>query len=309
MKRFFIISIALVAGLFYYATSPTKLPNHDSSWQKLLRHISYTYIKFKKDPFCNLHTPLSQVPIDVVIPVIEKDAETLVHTIDSLRANVMQPIGKIYLIAPQSKKLEQIAKDKNCEFVLEDNVLPKFANNTNRKGWIKQQYLKLNANTIVDNEYYLVIDADTILIRPQIFVKPGKEILNILGDYWFKRKVMVQKALGFEKFHNLDFTSHHMLFSKTKLKSLKKYLEDIHGQPWQDVLDTLEITEGSFSEYELYANFVVHKFSDEVELVWGRNSLFPRDGLANIASAREYLSSRYKSLTMHSFLTINDMKS
>lgn len=299
----------MVLVLFYHAISPTKLPNQDSSWQKLLRHISYTYIKFKKDSFCNTNLPISQVPIDVVIPVIEKDAVTLVHTLDSLRANVMQPIGKIYLVAPKSEKLEKIAQDKNCEFVLEDKVLPKFTNSTSRKGWIKQQYLKLNADTIVKNEYYLVIDADTILIRPQIFVKPGKEVLNVLGEYWFKRKVMVQNALGFEKFHNLDFTSHHMLFSKTKLNALKKYLEDIHGKPWQDALDTLEIPEGSFSEYELYANFVVQKFPEEIVLVWGRNSLFPRDGLANIANAREYLCSRYKSLTMHSFLTISDMKS
>lgn len=309
MKRFFVIIIALFLALFYHATTPTKLPSNDSSWQKLLRHVNYSYIKFKKDPFCNSHLPLSQVTVDVVIPVIEKDAVTLVHTLDSLRANIMQPIGKIYLVSPESKVLEQIAADKNCEFVLEDKVLPKFTNSNNRKGWIKQQYLKLNADTIVDNEYYLVIDADTILIRPQIFVKPGKEVLNVLGDYWFKRKIMVKNALGFEKFHNLDFTSHHMLFSKTKLKALKKHLEDIHGKPWQDALDTLEIPEGSFSEYELYANFVVQKFPDEIVLVWGRNSLFPRDGLANIENAREYLCSRYKSLTMHSFLTISDMTS
>lgn len=308
MKRFIVFVSVLFAALIYYANLPTTLPQNDSGWQKFLRHISYSYIKLKNDSFCNAEIPFSNVPIDIVIPVIEKDAETLIHTLYSLRANVMQPIGKIYLVAPKSEMLEKMAADNNCEFVLEDKVLPKFSSSTNRKGWIKQQYLKLNADTIVENEHYLVIDADTILIRPQIFVKPGKEVLNILGDYWFKRKVMVKQALGFKKFHNLDFTSHHMLFSKTKLKALKKSLENIHGKAWNDALDSLEIPEGSFSEYELYANFVVQKFPHEIELVWGRNALFPRNGLANIVNAREYLCTRYKSLTMHSFLNITDMK-
>lgn len=304
---FFCFLTTSLVCFFYYACHPTYLPDHDSRWQKLLRHIHYTYIKLKSDPFCNLHVLLSKVPIDVVIPVIEKDAQTLVLTIDSVRSNILQPITNIYLVAPESEKLRKIANEKGCIFILEDTVLPVFAQSTNRKGWIKQQYLKLNADTIGTCEHFLVIDADTILIRPQVFVK-SKEVLNILGDYWFSRKKMVQAALGFNRFHNLDFTSHHMLFCKTKLKALKEYLQKFHNKPWQDALDALDIPEGSFSEYELYANFVAQCFKDDVELVWGRNALFPRDGITNIANVREYLCSKYKSLTMHSFLTINGMK-
>lgn len=310
MKRIFqSIFIILVCAIYfvYYACHPTHLPSQDSTYQQFLRYVHYVYLKIKHDPFCNLHIPKSNIPIDVVIPVIEKDAQTLVLTIDSVRGNILQPITNIYLIAPESVLLRQIAHEKHCVFVLEDTVLPKFANNANRKGWIKQQYLKLNADTVGTCEHFLVIDADTILIRPQVFVISSKEILNILHDYWFKRKQMVKIALGFDKFHNVDFTSHHMLICKTKLRALKQHLQNVHGLPWQDALDGLNIPEGSFSEYELYGNFVAQRFEPEIELVLGSNMLFPRNGVTNIGYAREYLSCKYKSLTMHSFLTIEGM--
>lgn len=310
MKRLFqfiFVILGVLISFIYYACHPTTLPSQDSKYQQFLRYIHYAYLKTKRDHFCNLHIPMSRIPIDIIIPVIEKDAQTLVLTIDSVRSNVLQPITNIYLIAPESKLLRKIAQEKNCNFVLEDAVLPVFSNKTNRKGWIKQQYLKLNADTIGTNEHFLIIDADTILIRPQIFVTEHKEVLNILHDYWLCRKKMVKAALGFEKFHNVDFTSHHMLMCKTKLKALKKHLQELHGKPWQDALDTLEIPEGSFSEYELYGNFAAQRFADEVYLVLGCNGLFPRNGLANIGYAREYLSCKYKSLTMHSFLTIEGM--
>ena len=250
---------------------------------------------------------MSKIPIDVIIPVIEKDLDTLSLTIESLRANVLQPIKNIYLIAPESEKLRQIAKEKQCVFILEDTVLPVFSKKTKRKGWLKQQYIKLNADTVGACEHFLVIDADTILIRPQVFVLPGKEVLNILHDYWLSRKKMVKVALGYKKLHNVDFTSHHMLMSKLKLKELKHHLETLHKKSWQDALDSIDIPDGSFSEYELYGNFVAQRFADEVELVLGANTLFPRNGLANIRNASEYLSCKYKSMTMHNFLTIEGM--
>ena len=78
-------------------------------------------------------------------------------------------------------------------------------------------------------------------------------------------------------------------------------------KPWQDALDSLDIPEGSFSEYELYGNFVAQRFENEVEFVLGSNIIFPRNGLSNVNKARDFLCNKYKSLTMHSFLTIEGM--
>lgn len=310
MKKFLIIFSSVISSaiaLIYYACSPTLLPDNDSKWQNLLRFIHYNCLKVKTDPFCNEGLPTSDVSIDVIIPVIEKDAKTLLLTIESVRANILQSVQNIYLVAPESTLLRKIASEKKCIFVLEDNVLPVFSKNTQRKGWIKQQYLKLNADTVAVCEHFLIIDADTLLIRPQIFVNRNKSVLNILYDYWFKRKQMVKIALGFNKFHNLDFTSHHMLFSKKKLKALKQHLENLHKKPWQDALDSLDIPENSFSEYELYGNFVAQRFANEVEFVLGSNIIFPRNGLDNVDKARDYLCNKYKNMTMHSFLTIEGM--
>ncbi len=41
---------------------------------------------------------------------------------------------------------------------------------------------------------------------------------------------------------------------------MKERLEKLHRLPWQDVFNTPKITNEPFSEYEMYANFVLTFF-------------------------------------------------
>ena len=42
-------------------------------------------------------------------------------------------------------------------------------NGVDRSKWIYQQFLKWSGDDLAETTHYLVVDADTVLIRPQVF--------------------------------------------------------------------------------------------------------------------------------------------
>lgn len=308
MKRFLaLFSLIISLGILgiWEVTRPECLPNQDTGWHIFKRKLFMKFLSFKKDPFANDHIPLCQTEIDIVFLCIEKDIATIRHAIDAAKGLVMHPIKTIYLICPESEKLRAVAQEKGCEFVEETKIMPRLARGNTLSGCLKQQFIKLNADTITSANYYLVIDADTILLQTQVFLKNGKAVFNAFNGYVLERKFMVESVLKIGKYYNLDFTGHYILFDKAKLKAMKDRLEQLHNKPWQDVLNDPNISEKAFSEYEMYANFVLTFFPNEAMIVHGKNSWMPADKAAGIEWQRGFLSRRYKSLSFHHFITTN----
>lgn len=306
MKRFLAVLslvISLSAICLWNITTPETLPAKDSAWHIFKRKQFMKYLSFRRDYFSNNHIPLCKTKIDLVFLCIEKDIPTIRYAIDAAKGLVMHPIAKIYMICPESEKLRAIAREMGCEFVEESKVVPHLARGNKLPGYLKQQFIKLNADTITTADYYLVIDADTILLQTQIFLRDDKAVFNAFNGYVLGRKYMTQKILNIDKFYNLDFTSHHMFFDKAKLKAMKARLEEIHKMPWQDALNKPEFAGPTFSEYEMYANFVLTFFPNEAKIVHGKNSWMPSDRIDGIQWQRGFLSHKYKSLSFHHVMT------
>ncbi len=304
MKRFLallslIISLSILS--MWGITAPETLPKKDTTWHAYKRKLFMKFLSLKRDRYSNNHVPLCKHKIDVVFLCIEKDLPTIRHAIDAVKGLVMHPINKIYLICPNSEKLRAVAQEKGCEFVEETKIMPHLAGASPRH--LKQQLIKLNADTITTADYFLVMDADTVLLQTQIFLREGKAVLNAFGEYVLGSKVTVESALKLEKYYNLDFNSHHMFFEKSKLKAMKDRLEKLHGLPWQDVLNTSEIASEAFSGYEMYANFILAFFPNEAVIVHGKNSQMPADRISGIEWQRGFLSKGYKSLSFHHSMT------
>lgn len=309
MKRFLallslIISLSILS--VWLITAPETLPKNDTKWHAYKRKLFMKFLSFKRDKYSNNHVPLCEHNIDVVFLCIEKDLATIRYAIDAVKGLVMHPINKIYLIGPESEKLRAVAQEKGCEFVEETKVMPSLSGGNPRH--IKKQLIELNADTITTTDYFLVIDADTVLLQTQIFLREGKSVLNAFSEYVLGCKAMVEKALKLEKYYNLDFNSHHMLFDKSKLKVMKDRLEKLHGLPWYDVLNTSEIASEAFSGYEMYANFVLAFFPNETVIVHGKNSQMPADRISGIEWQRGFLSKGYKSLSFHHSMTIENYR-
>lgn len=246
--------------------------------------------------------------IDVLIPAIEKDLATLPHVIDSLRRYVRHPIGHIYIVSPNSSKIRKLCARKSCIFVDETSVLPftkkdiRYSSSRwNRSGWLYQQLLKMNGDHICRNNFFLVIDADTVLIRPHRFISGGKRVFYCRS--WSQPEYFrtYRKLLGTSAPSPKSFVTHYMLFEKTKLAALKRKIEARHGMSWHAaIIRSIDRKKQfGFSEYETYANYVYSGNSASVLLRNANNKSLKTSVAALKKEQIHKLARTYRSLSFH----------
>lgn len=237
--------------------------------------------------------------IDILIPVIEKDLEVLPYVIDHARKHIRHQIGDIMIIAPESINIKKLCFQKNCKFINENSVLsitkkdidysPKRKNiRVDRSGWMFQQLLKLSGDTLSSQDSFLVLDADTVLIRPHVFQSNGKMVFFYRSLYYrpyfetYKRLLGEEaKGPGQSKF----FVSHYMFFKRKRLQELKKLIETKHNTDWYTaILNCMNKRKwDSFSEYETYGNFMMNNHPNEMILKPRRNLSLKRSSIKNFA--------------------------
>ncbi|MBN2983648.1 MULTISPECIES: DUF6492 family protein [Cohnella] len=247
--------------------------------------------------------------IDVIIPAIEKDLGTLPHVIDSVRRMVKHPIGKFMIIAPDTKRMRALCARKNCAFVHENAVLPIAKKDIRyrsarweRSGWLFQQLLKLGSDRLGASKYYLVIDADTVLIRPHAFRTPdGRTIFyyrNWSQPEYFRT---YRKLMGGDPVSRKSFVTHYMLFDKEKVAHLKKTIEHRHKDRWYAaILKSMDLKRPfAFSEFETYGNFVASRYPGSFEFRKALNVSLHTGVSGLTESKRKRLASSYRSVSLH----------
>lgn len=248
--------------------------------------------------------PTSNIPIDVIIPTCSKDIKKLKFVINAIKENVKHPINNIFVVSPKNEIIEG---EKEYTFVDENTVLPftcKDINykpdNVDRSGWIFQQLLKLSADKISSCEQILIVDSDTIFSIPQIFVDSDKMTLNCSDEYHQPYFTSYQKLTGFDKRFELSFVAHHMLFNRTYLKELKSFIEGHTNKIWYDaILDNLDPNEGSsFSEYELYGNYMYLMHRDLIKLRYWYNLSLKKECFDCLLEDEKR---SYKAISAHSY--------
>jgi len=278
-----------------------------------LRHALYVdYLRHLK-PRARLDRP-SDVKVDVVIVAHEKDVQPLRFVIPAVRRFLLHPIGKVFVVAPDSPQFRQLCQASECEFVDENTVLPitkSYIQYVDRKGrdrsgWLFQQLLKLNADTIAGEERYYVIDADTVLIRTCALERGGKTVL-FCTDKEYRRPYYeaLRKLLGNDRRFPGSFVCHQMLFEKSKLRHMKAVVERLAGRSWwQAILDAVDTSEPScFSEYETYGNFLAANYSKEIDVQRFSNLALPIRELSRLHDVEQRLSRIYQSISFHAYLS------
>lgn len=204
------------------------------------------------------------------------------------------------------------------------------------RGWILQQFLKLNADTVVEQDHYLVVDADTVMLRPCVFMKPSfwfylryklkrffpqmetlcpfiwmnleelaktdLYLVNTQWDYQARIKRLTTKILGNKKCLLYDFVPHHMLFSKKILQQMKNHIGKRLGQPWHAAILKIlkdENREGDFSEYDIYTTYLMEFSGARCRLVSNANILVHRNLLDRLEKIIPIYGCQYKTITMH----------
>jgi alpha-N-acetylglucosamine transferase len=80
-------------------------------------------------------------------------------------------ISEIFVLVPAAE-VELVKQEYACwqslniKVMAEDDLLPEFKKYPKMRGWRKQQLLKIAIANLVENEFYLTLDADVICLKP-----------------------------------------------------------------------------------------------------------------------------------------------
>lgn len=226
----------------------------------------------------------SDEPVDVVIPCVRKDLETLEISIEGIRKNGKN-VRRIIVVSKESltasaewfdESLFPFTKEEmSFEIFHGDAIAAReyLASPKNRLGWMYQQMLKLYAPFVIPgiSSNVLVLDADVIFLNPVEFLSP------IHGPYFaVGREYMLpyfeHAARLLPGLHRVNIqqsgVAHHMLLQRQILEDLFALINEHHNtDAWRAFcrcVDLEEIFKSPFSEYEIYFNFVMLRTSQGV---------------------------------------------
>jgi len=254
----------------------------------------------------------SNLKIDIVIPIIERDLEVLEFTIMSIRKNIMHDINKIYIVAPQSEKITTFCSYNDCIYVYEDNVLPikkkdidYRVNWQDRSWWIYQQLLKYWMKDFVESEYFLITESEAIFLQPRVFEHKWKIILPVSSAMPHLPYFSTINKLAWISFRPIyNFTSHHSLFKKEILNELLSLIEKRNNCTWfEAIISILDENENScISDYETYWQYFYKKHSKDIILEHWFNIDLKRTYLKNYEIKVQDLKDKYKVLSFSRYL-------
>ena len=216
---------------------------------------------------------LSNDPIDVVIPCVEKDLATLKLCIRGIRENGVN-IRRIIVVSKNLLTEEAEWFDEaRYPFSFQDiagalaKYKPKFEyllQKTRRTGWYYQQLLKFYAPLVIPNisPNVLILDSDTIFLNPVTFLNPQNGGMYNTGEehnppYFRHGSLLIP---GFYKcFPEYSGITHHMIFQRPIIKALIEEVEHYHATSFWQIFCLLvppdQLPYSGASEYEIYFNY------------------------------------------------------
>jgi len=246
--------------------------------------------------------------IDVVIPCVEKDLDTLPLTVSSIRENILHRVNQIIIVAPNIPAIVDFCVKNDCVFLDEQNILSEMKPvaysicGKDRSGWLFQQYIKLFTN-ISSTPHYLVVDADTVFLQPKALIKKGKYIFDYSDDHFPPYYTFFRNLFRSPAICTKSFICHYMLFNKEFVSKMLTEIERIGNKPWYRVI-TNEIQDpkkGVFSEYITYANWLLLNYPEKIITRYWYGLQKRKKHLRDFQRIRGKLSRIYKSVSFQSY--------
>lgn len=220
---------------------------------------------------------------DVVIPLGPHDTHKIHRQLEATLKNV-QGLQTIYVITSLHDALDPIEgvvviHENKFPFGLQD--VAQHLSPSKRNGWYLQQLLKMYAGIVIPAltgkpmNRYLIIDADTVFLRPVSFVDAdGRSLYNWSDeneDSYFEHMKRLHPELKRSK-SSKSGICHHMMIDTALMQKLMDKVEKHDGRGkafWQIFLEKIDPKhyEGSgASEYEIYFHYVFNYHPESVAL-------------------------------------------
>lgn len=222
---------------------------------------------------------------DVVVLAVPRQISILKINIPYIWQSISP--RRIVIIAPEQLRMDIQELGDNFIFICEDNLLEglsykaieKLISNRDslavaRTGWYFQQFLKMAYSFICPDDYYFVLDADTIPVRKLDMFSSNKiPFFDIKTEYNAPYFATMKKIIGMTKSIDGSFISEHMLFNTKYMKELIHRIEDnsnVEGiyffEKVINAIRTVDLLESGFSEFETYGTFVLSTYPNSYEL-------------------------------------------
>lgn len=279
---------------------------------RVLVSESATQTPFAPD---KLNSPNS---ISVMIPCIEKDLPFLTTCIEGVRRNVINPINKISIIT-NCPELVQAVVEPTIEIITESAYLPQIiqdfiSDNIPKtvRGWVSKQIIVMYCAYMSEQDGVLTVDADTILLKPRMFLNNEKQILCPVVEYSQHDALTTHKtwksagqSLG------ISFKAHHMLMKPKIIREMFDTLGGFEQGSLKWLTSTLSDEWLPFSEFHSYATWILNQYPSQVELArWG-NIRASRSGIESLLGSKNSTNiyneiknnySTYNSVSFHHYL-------
>jgi len=213
---------------------------------------------------------------DVFILLHPKDMSVLPYCINSIVRYVRPKVRKITVVSEKLyPELKKIFEKHNVSFLKESFIFPGFKitdmekityNGEDRRGWYFQQFLKWEIARTTDAEHYVVVDADTVFIKPINFIKDNKYVFYRSNQYNRPYFETYKKLFGYLPEREQSFISNFMIFNSEIVKKIIFKIEKKYNnkKKWYEiVLENINRSEQSaFSEYETFGYFASKHYPD-----------------------------------------------
>jgi len=306
--------IGAVSVLNKWRPTPVRAPVYginlaESGWGDELEKADtlgfYKYVKRNSSFGDNVR---SETPLDILIPAIEKDMPALPYVVEGARKYIRHPIGSIFILAPELSSIKSFCEKNNCAFVPENTVAPiqkkdvhYVPRGLDRSGWLLQQFMKLSGDKISSHDYFLALDADTVLMCPQVFLIDGQTILLHSDEHHHPYFELFFKLFGVPTRTPLSFVAHQMLFNRNRLRELRNAIAIRHNKAWHEaIMSKMDATQSSaFSEFETYGHWMHNNYPGEIKReYWFNTSVSKRHLGSDIWSCNR---GPCRSISFHSY--------
>jgi hypothetical protein len=212
---------------------------------------------------------------DIVIVHGVKDSDTLPYCVEYIKKNVedkrniyiisQDPNHHIFLNSVFNKNNSDIIivpETQNYPFTIKD--IDNIIQTPSRNGWYYQQLLKLYASFAIPDmlDNYVVVDSDTIFLKPISFQLHDRYVFNIATEnhipYFEHMKLLNPELQRVNK--DISGITHHMIFNRNIIIDLFKFCSCDKDTFWKKFLECVDPSQrphSGASEYEIYFNYML----------------------------------------------------
>jgi hypothetical protein len=257
----------------------------------------------------------SRSGVEILYVAKAEDIQLLNYSISNAIKNTLNEVKCVTVIVPDNDQTRVKESLKTIQFeinvIIESTVIDSdvvnliMKNKPDRFGWILQQVLVAQYILNSSSNNILIVDADTIIINPQVWVgDDGTQIL--LPTYELHRPYydFFQSKSAKYPDPRYSFVSHHMLIQSDIFREIFDIWKGSVKEALIDALNYADIGENSPFDlkYEIYAQYLLKNYSESIKFVkWANLSLPVADFSSILSSDNRVMELRdhYNSISFH----------